>query len=127
MMRVLIADRTVQNRRRVVKFLTHWDPNVEVFEAGSGAEAVGSAMTDLPNLIFMGGEMPIFDGAVAASILRKNPGTRTIPMIGLLQSEDSPEIKKRLNQFCDTLLEGSVEDYRRFLSALYPLYDSFIQ
>lgn len=126
-MRVLVADRTVQNRINVVNFLAHWNPNIEVFEASSGAEAVGSAITDHPNLIFMGGEMPMFDGAVAASILRKNPETRAIPMIGLWQNDDCPDMKDRLSQFCDTLLEASVEDYHRFLSAVYNLSPHFIQ
>jgi CheY-like chemotaxis protein len=110
MFRVLIADGNPQLRGRMSKLLTQSNPAVEILEARNGAEAVGSAITDRPDVIFMADQMPTMDGATAATILRKKPETRAILLVGMADDwgPQSP-ISQKLSAFCDYLLPKSLD------------------
>ena len=69
MFRVLIVDDSPIMRGTVCSLLTLWNPHVEIFEARNGAEGVGSAIVDNPNLILMDEPTSALDVSVQAQIV----------------------------------------------------------
>lgn len=77
---ILVADDSAAIRRLVeMKLLADFD----VVTASDGREAVRLARERRPDLVIMDVMMPGLDGIAATRILREDPATRDIPIIGL--------------------------------------------
>ncbi|HEX9880113.1 MAG TPA: response regulator [Candidatus Binatia bacterium] len=66
----------------------------ETFLAGNGKEAVAMASDELPDLIMMDVMMPEMDGLEAATLIRNNPKTSSIPILGVTVLNRHKDIKK---------------------------------
>jgi CheY-like chemotaxis protein len=94
----------------------------QVRTASNGHEGVEIALEWLPNLILMDLMMPIMDGFQAAEVLRADPRTRHIPIVGFSgASETSVQAKLRaagMNGFIPK--SSSPNDLIRTLHAYLP-------
>ncbi|MBI2989104.1 MAG: response regulator [Deltaproteobacteria bacterium] len=73
----------------------------EVTVAKNGLEAVERAASGLPDLIVMDIRMPKMDGLQAASRIRKNPKTQTIPILAATAKALPGDREKCLAGGCD--------------------------
>ena len=73
----------------------------EVTVAKNGLEAVERATSELPDLIVMDIRMPKMDGLQAASRIRKNPKTQTIPILAATAKALPGDREKCLVGGCD--------------------------
>jgi two-component system cell cycle response regulator DivK len=76
---VLIVDRDPDTRQMYAEYLrlAHFD----VDEAEEGREALAKALTDPHDVIIMDTRLPGIDGYKLLQILRRDPGTLTVPII----------------------------------------------
>jgi CheY-like chemotaxis protein len=73
----------------------------EVKLARDGLEAVEMASSQLPDLILMDITLPRMDGLQAASRIRKNPETQTIPILAVTARAMQGDQQKCLASGCD--------------------------
>lgn len=78
--KILVVDDQEQIRRLVAGILGN---DYQVFEAGSGEEAVQAAQELLPDLVIMDILMPGMDGLTACSQIKSIPATSSIPVLVL--------------------------------------------
>ena len=85
---VLIVDDNDRLRGMLAQILhSH---GYDTLEAATGSEAITKTRSTRPNLILMDFDLPDMTGADAARVIKNNPSTKTIPIIGcsaLLGSE----------------------------------------
>ena len=79
MARVLVVDDDERIRRMVTDMLVANSYGVIV--ARDGAEAVGKAHVEKPDVILMDLFMPKMDGYAALDAIKKDPATRSIPVV----------------------------------------------
>ena len=89
-------DVTVDLMREQLKFLGY-----QVVIARNGAEAVASAIAELPDLIVMDIQMPVMDGREATARIRKEPKTQSIPILASTAKAMSGDREKCLKAGCD--------------------------
>ena len=77
---VLIVDDN-DRLRAVLAQLLH-SHGYDTLEAATGFEAITKTSSSRPNLVLMDFDLPDMTGADAARIIKNNPGTETIPIIG---------------------------------------------
>jgi len=70
------SEATLEMTKRQLEFLGY-----QVTLARNGVEAVARAIAELPDLIVMDVHMPVMDGLQAASQIRKEPKTQSIPIL----------------------------------------------
>ncbi|MCP4688164.1 MAG: response regulator [Desulfobacterales bacterium] len=78
---VLIADDIDYNRELLIGYLK--GRNLTFREAGNGLELIRMVEKDPPDLILMDMKMPEMDGYEALSILKKDAGTKKIPVVAV--------------------------------------------
>ncbi len=81
MAKILVAEDNEKNRmlfRDILVYHGH-----EVIEAVNGKEAVEAARTQKPDLILMDVQMPMMNGFDATKILKEDPTTKSIKIIGV--------------------------------------------
>lgn len=76
----------------------------EVITARNGVEAVEKASSDMPDLIMMDILMPELDGLQAASQIKKDPKTQSIPILAATAKALSGDREKCLATGCDSYL-----------------------
>ncbi len=99
---VLLAEdsaATVEVTQRQLEFLGY-----RVTLARNGVEAVARAVAELPDLIVMDVQMPVMDGLQAASQIRQEPKTRSIPILAATAKALSGDREKCLASGCDGYL-----------------------
>ena len=99
---VLLAEdsaATVEVTQRQLEFLGY-----RVTLARNGVEAVARAVAELPDLIVMDVQMPVMDGLQAASQIRQEPKTRSIPILAATAKALSGDREKWLASGCDGYL-----------------------
>lgn len=89
---VLVVDDIDTNRNLVKEYFQ--DTNVSIIEAENGEKAIILAKHYLPDVILMDLRMPVMDGYEAASNIRKDSDTATIPIIALTASGMKDEQEK---------------------------------
>src|SRR5437660_10030357 len=78
---VLLVEDNEDNRIVYSTILKHF--GYEVTEALNGEEGIAKARSEKPDLILMDISIPIIDGWEAAQVLKHDPSTKQIPIIGL--------------------------------------------
>lgn len=86
--KVLVVDDIELNRMLVRGLLERM--GLRVSEAIDGESAVQAALADPPDLVLMDMRMPGMGGAHAASLLRLDPRTASVPLLALTASVDLP-------------------------------------
>lgn len=79
--RVLITE-DIEDLRTVLKTVVE-SLGYECLMASNGKEAVEMAASELPDVIMMDVMMPQMDGFTAASLIRQNPKTESIPILAV--------------------------------------------
>ena len=96
---ILLAEDSETTRDLVQTQLTFL--GYRVTTAKNGAEAVAKAIAELPDLIVMDIQMPVMDGLLAASQIRKEPTTQVIPILAATAKTMSGDRQKCLDSGCD--------------------------
>jgi len=73
----------------------------DTIPAMTGEQAVDMAVTQLPDLILMDIIMPEMNGLEAASLIRENPKTRSIPILAVTALNSHKDKEKCLKSGCD--------------------------
>jgi two-component system cell cycle response regulator DivK len=77
---VLIGEDDADLRRIFAEVLEHH--GYKVSEAATGHEAIVTAINEKPKLILLDLSLPDMTGTEAASVLKRNPQTMNIPIVG---------------------------------------------
>ena len=89
------------------------DLGIEPETAENGELAIEKAVKISPDLIFMDVQMPVMDGLEAAKRLRKNPQTKSIPIIGMsAHALSEHEMEGKIAGFTDYLTKPI--DFQKF-------------
>jgi two-component system cell cycle response regulator DivK len=73
----------------------------EIMIAPDGRQGVQMAESAMPDLILMDMSLPVMDGWEATRLLKQNPLTRSIPIVGLSAHAMSGDREKALTVGCD--------------------------
>ena len=96
---ILVTDDIKSNRDLFASYLLEY-PNLKLFFAANGREALNIIRQKKLDLIIMDIKMPILDGLRATKILRKIPQTSALPILAVTASVNSQqmlELKKFFN------------------------------
>lgn len=75
--------------------------NYETFLAVNGRDGVNAALKQKPDLIIMDLSMPEMDGWTATNIIKKNPQTKSIPLIALTAHALPGDRQRAMDAGCD--------------------------
>lgn len=100
--RILVVEDTEDNRQIVRDLLT--SVGYEIVEAVDGGAGVEAAGRELPDLILMDIQLPVFDGYEATRRIKANPATRHIPIIAVTSYALSGDEDKAKAAGCDDYL-----------------------
>jgi two-component system, cell cycle response regulator DivK len=73
----------------------------DVATAANGAEALEAVRANRPDLVIMDMEMPVMDGRQAATALKSDPATRSLPVIALTSNSHPGAREECLRAGCD--------------------------
>lgn len=102
MARILIVEDNPINLKlaeTILQFVGH-----ETFAAGNGDEAIAGAHSELPDLILMDVQMPGMNGLEATRLLKQDPATAAIPVLGLTAFAMKGDAERILAAGCDAYL-----------------------
>jgi CheY-like chemotaxis protein len=92
-MRVLIIDDDA-DIRLIAGLSLNRVGGMDVIEAAGGAEGVGKAAADRPDVILLDMMMPVMDGCATLQALLSQPATAAIPVIFLTAKGNPPEVER---------------------------------
>ena len=104
--KILVVDDVASNRFLLLEMLTQI--GLEAVSAANGQEAMAVAAEYKPELIFMDFRMPVMDGFEAAKLLKANPETARVPIIGITASIHIKQEAKELFHDFDGVMEKPV-------------------
>lgn len=85
------------------------DMNFDILEASNGKEGLETAISEIPDLVLIDIMMPVMDGFRATIEMRKNKGTKRIPIIALTANTSDTEKEKCLNAGCTDFIEKPID------------------
>jgi CheY-like chemotaxis protein len=97
--RILLVEDNELNRDMLSRRLHR--RGFEVIMALDGAQGVSMAQSETPDLILMDMSLPVMDGWSATRALKADPGTVSIPVIGLTAHAMAGDREKCLEAGCD--------------------------
>jgi two-component system, cell cycle response regulator DivK len=92
----------------------------DVVIATDGQEGVDKARTEHPDIILLDMNLPVMDGWTAASTIKKDPASASVPIIALTAHAMSGDREKAINAGCDDYHAKPV-DFSRLLSQIEAL------
>lgn len=98
MTRVLIVEDNEDNRDALARRLQR--RGYDVIVACDGQEGVEKAKSESPALVLMDMNMPVLDGWRASQMLRADPKTKNLPIIGLTAHALTGDREKALEAGC---------------------------
>lgn len=116
---VLLVEDNEDNRIVYSTILEHF--GYHVIEALNGEEGIAKARSEKPDLILMDISIPIIDGWEATQVLKRDPTTRSIPIIALTAHALAADREKAMEVGCDSYLakpcepKAVVSEVRKFI------------
>lgn len=95
-MKVLIID-DEEDMRRILALALGKVGKMEIIPASGGLEGLRKAEQEKPDAILLDVMMPIMDGLITLTALRKNPATEKIPVIFLTAKALPSELERLKN------------------------------
>lgn len=91
-----------------------------IFSAENAADGISIARSEIPDLILLDIHLPDIDGFEAAAILKKDPITRSIPIIAVTAMAMRGDEAKTLAAGCDAYLSKPLhyKDLYRIIESL---------
>ena len=99
MPKVLLVEDNEMNRDMLSRRLQR--QGYEIVMAVDGAQGVEMAKSEQPALILMDMSLPVMDGWEATKVIKANPETNQIPVIGLTAHAMAGDREKCLEAGCD--------------------------
>jgi two-component system, cell cycle response regulator DivK len=118
MIRILVVEDNDLNREMLTSRLRRNGYETEI--AVNGKDALSMVEQFKPDLILMDMNLPVMDGWEATRALKKNAGTRRIPIIGLSAHAHEMDIIKSMNAGCDAY-ETKPVDMPQLLAVIHSL------
>jgi len=115
MPRILIIEDNEENRDALARRLQR--RGYDVVMAGDGQQGVEMAKSEKPDLILMDMNMPVLDGWRASQLVRADPETRELPIIGLTAHALAGDREKALQAGCSDYHTKPV-DFPRLLAQI---------
>lgn len=107
-MKILIADDSIEIRKRVREIIEDLPVAVELFEASNGQEAIETNRTNKPGIIILDIQMPQGNGLDVLKFIRLE--NNLFPKIVMLTNYEEPQYKERCIQLgADEYLVKSLE------------------
>jgi CheY-like chemotaxis protein len=107
MPRILIIEDNEENREALARRLQRRGYDIVV--AGDGQRGVEMAKSEKPDLVLMDMNMPILDGWRASQMIRTDPYTEQLPIIGLTAHALEGDREKALQAGCSDYHTKPVE------------------
>ncbi|MGI9075980.1 MAG: response regulator [Gemmatimonadaceae bacterium] len=104
---VLLVEDNEDNRIVYSTILEHF--GYTVIEALNGEEGIAKARSEMPDLILMDISIPVIDGWEATQVLKRDPATRSIPIIALTAHALAADREKAFEVGCDSYLAKPCE------------------
>ncbi len=118
-MKILIVEDNPANMKLASSLLKK--NGYETFEAFDADTGISIAKEQSPDLILMDIQLPGMDGLTATGILKKDPATKSIPIIALTAFAMKGDEEKMLAAGCDGYIPKPIR-YKEFLATV----DSFL-
>lgn len=99
MVRILVVEDNEDNRDMLMRRLQR--RGYEVLTAVDGQEGVDNARSQVPDLILMDMGLPVMDGWTATRLLKDDPATAHIPIIGLSANAMAGDSERGIAAGCD--------------------------
>jgi CheY-like chemotaxis protein len=99
---VLLAEDSQVTAELIQKMLEFF--GYQVIVARNGVEAVAKAAAEIPDLIVMDIHMPVMDGLQAAVEIRKDPKTKSIPILAATAKAMAGDEERCLASGCDSYI-----------------------
>jgi len=99
MPRILLVEDNPDNREMLIRRLER--RGYEVLVAEDGQQGVDLATAQQPDLILMDMSLPVMDGYTATGVIKGNPRTQHIPVIGLSANAMQGDAERGLAAGCD--------------------------
>jgi CheY-like chemotaxis protein len=111
---VLVVDDNADDRKLLRRILENGA--IEVMEAEGGQAAIEHIHDDPPELVVLDLMMPDVDGFAVLEHLKSDQETRQIPVIVVTAKELTPEMRARLQQRVESLLQKGIFDQEQLLA-----------
>ncbi len=102
---ILIVDDVDYNQEVLAAFIS--DMGFTIHLADNGEEAIGKVKRILPDIVLLDMEMPVMNGYQAASIIKGNDATSSIPIIAVTASA-SKDAEESIRILCDSFLSKPI-------------------
>jgi CheY-like chemotaxis protein len=97
---VLVVDDDEDNRDLVKFVIARSRLDIECVVAVNGQEAIDSLKTKRPDLILMDMQMPVMDGYMAVSVIKKDPLFHSIPIVAFTAQARPEDIARTRSLGC---------------------------
>lgn len=121
MTKILLVEDNEMNRDMLSRRLER--KGFEVIIAVDGQQGLDAVNQDRPDLILLDMSLPVLDGWEAARLLKANPKTKEIPIIGLSAHAMAGDREKAMKAGCDDYDTKPVE-LPRLLDKVAKILDS---
>jgi len=101
--RVLLVDDDPTTRNLVAHFLRKED--IVVVKSSGGSDGLARARSDRPDLLIVDAAVPGVNGFEILSLLRRDPETRSLPVLMLSSIDDEEAIVKSLEEGADYMIK----------------------
>lgn len=98
MPRILIVEDNEENRSALARRLER--RGFDVVMAVDGQQGVDMAKSERPDIVLMDMNMPVLDGWRASQMIREDPGTHELPIIGLTAHALAGDREKAIQAGC---------------------------
>lgn len=101
------SEATAELTQKMLEFFGY-----QVIVARNGVEAVEKAVAQIPDLIVMDIHMPVMNGLQATMEIRKNPKTKSIPILAATAKAMAGDEERCLASGCDSYISKPFTHYQ---------------